>query len=226
MLAWREWQNTPKRMRRWRAARPGKPGWRHGFREIPSLYSASVMSRRPTEHRSASPIASEAPQASEREIEYVYDTLRAIARRERGRNSSLTLNTTALVHEAWLKLGRDQDFDGERHCLGSYAMAIRQVLVDYIRAQTAAKRTPDDDYQRVYIERLGERSLAEVLELDRALQRLERLEPRLVRLVELRFFAGLTVRETSRQLGVSERTVKRDWQRARAYLQVAEDAAD
>jgi hypothetical protein len=107
------------------------------------------MSRQLTEHRPVSPIGSEAPQASEREIEYVYDTLRAIARRERGRNPSLTLNTTALVHEAWLKLGKDQKFDGERHCLGSYAMAIRQVLVDYIRAQTAAKRTPDDDYQRV-----------------------------------------------------------------------------
>lgn len=184
------------------------------------------MSRRPTAPSRASPVNPEAPQPSEREIENVYDALRAIARRERGRNPSLTLNTTVLVHEAWLKLGKSQDFDSERHCLGSYAMAIRQVLVDYIRSRTAAKRTPDDDYQRVYIERLGERSLDEVLELDRALQRLERLEPRLVRLVELRFFAGLTVLETARQLDLSERTVKRDWQRARAFLQVADNAAD
>lgn len=160
------------------------------------------------------------------EIERVYDALRSIARRERGRTPSRTLDTTVLVHEAWLKLGDDQAWNDEPHCLGTYAMAIRQVLIDYIRNRCAAKRTPDVAFERFHIDQLGERSAEELLEMDHALNRLEQLEPRLARLVELRFFAGLSSREAAEQLGISERTATRDWTRARAFLQVARDVAD
>ncbi len=165
-------------------------------------------------------------QPSAIELETVYDALRSIARRERGRNPSRTLNTTVLVHEAWLKLGGDRDWNDTRQCLGTYAMAIRQVLVDYIRNRTAAKRTPDPDFEQFQIEQLGARTADELLEIDRALDRLESLEPRLARLVELRFFVGLSVPEAAESLGVSERTATRDWQRARAFLQAVRDEND
>jgi len=160
------------------------------------------------------------------ELETVYDALRSIARRERGRNPSRTLNTTVLVHEAWLKLGGDRDWNDTRQCLGTYAMAIRQVLVDYIRNRTAAKRTPDPDFEHFHLEQLGARTADELLEIDRALDRLEALDPRLARLVELRFFVGLSVPEAAVSLGVSERTATRDWQRARAFLQAVRDEQD
>ncbi|MEN1728250.1 MAG: ECF-type sigma factor [Pseudomonadota bacterium] len=159
-------------------------------------------------------------------IDRVYEALRAIARRERGRNPSRTLNTTVLIHEAWLKLGEDQQWSSERHCLASYAMAIRQVLIDYIRNRCAAKRTPDPGFERFQIEQLGERSAEDLLEIDRALDDLEALEPRLARLVELRFFAGLSLREVAEQLTVSERTATRDWQRARAFPQINRHGPD
>jgi RNA polymerase sigma factor (TIGR02999 family) len=160
-------------------------------------------------------------QPSALELESVYDALRAIARRERGRNPSRTLNTTVLVHEAWLKLRGQRDWNDTQHCLATYAVAIRQVLVDYIRNRTASKRTPDPDFERFQIEQMGERTAEELLDIDRALDRLETLEPRLVRLVELRFFLGLNVPDAAAELGVSERTALRDWSRARAFLQAS-----
>ncbi len=175
----------------------------------------------PGSDSAASTAARRSPSAIE--LETVYDALRTIARRERGRNPSRTLNTTVLVHEAWLKLGGDRDWNDTRQCLGTYAMAIRQVLVDYIRNRTAAKRTPDPDFEHFQIEQLGARTADELLEIDRALDRLEALEPRLARLVELRFFVGLSVSEAAASLDISERTATRDWQRARAFLQVVRD---
>lgn len=160
------------------------------------------------------------------DIERVYGALRAIARRERLRNPSRTLDTTVLIHEAWLKLGGRQQWADDHHCLASYAIAIRQVLIDYIRHRCADKRTPNDGYVRFHFEQLGEHSAEELLEIDRALERLERLEPRLARLVELRFFAGLSGREAAEQLDISERTATRDWQRARAFLQMARHESD
>lgn len=172
-------------------------------------------------HKS-SPAGAETPHPpSEQMIETVYDTLRSIAHRERLRNPSYTLNTTVLVHEAWLKLGgQAQQWNDNRHCLGTYAMAIRQVLVDYVRSNLALKRTPTEAYQQFQIEALGEQTAEDLLIVDQALTRLERLEARLARIVELRFFVGLTVDEIAEHLGLSNRTVARDWNRARAFLQV------
>ena len=98
------------------------------------------------------------------------------------------------------------------------------MLVDYIRHRCADKRTNNPDFQRFYIQQLGERSAEEMLELDLALTQLEAVDPRLVRLVELRFFLGLSGAEAAGQLNISERTATRDWRRARAFLQVSRHA--
>lgn len=176
---------------------------------------------KPTPHKNFPAQTDAYDRPSEQMIETVYDTLRTIAHRERLRNPSHTLNTTVLVHEAWLKLGGPaQQWNNNHHCLGTYAMAIRQVLVDYVRSNMALKRTPTEAYQQFQIEALGEQTAEDLLTVDQALNRLERLEARLARIVELRFFVGLTVDEIAEHLGLSKRTIARDWNRARAFLQV------
>lgn len=106
----------------------------------------------------------------DRQLETGYQTLRSIAHRERRRNPSRTLNTTVLIHEAWLKPVGDREFNDTRQCLGTYAIAIRQVLVDHIRNPTALKRSPDSDFERFQIEQSGECTADELLEVDRALE--------------------------------------------------------
>lgn len=153
-------------------------------------------------------------------LEAVYDTLRGIARRERSRNPSGTINTTVLVHEAWLKLEQDRgEWNDARHCRATYAMAIRRILVDHARARAALKRTQNDDFLVFENERCHSGTAEEIMAVDHALSELERVDERLVRLVELRFFVGLTNDEASESLGVSARTAARDWKRARAFLQ-------
>ncbi|MEM7053751.1 MAG: ECF-type sigma factor [Pseudomonadota bacterium] len=160
------------------------------------------------------------PSPSSQMVEAVYNTLRTIARRERKRNPSKTLNTTLLVHEAWIKLGAEQQqWNNERHCLATYALAIRQVLVDYVRSSLSKKRSPNEDFQNFQIDALGQRTGEELLAIDQALNQLQQLDPRLAKLVELRFFIGLSNSEIADYLGVSVRTVVRDWNRARSFLQ-------
>jgi RNA polymerase sigma factor (TIGR02999 family) len=155
-------------------------------------------------------------------FEEIYDQLRGIARRERRRNPSQTLDTTVLVHEAWLKLEKGRTrISGERQRLATYALAIRQLLVDYARARASAKRTPNEGYTAFVLEQAGERSADELLAIDEALRQLEDVDPRLVRLVELRFFTGLTLDESADALDISRRTAVRDWSRARAFLQAS-----
>lgn len=147
-----------------------------------------------------------------------------LARRRPGE----TLSTTALVHEAYLKLaGSAKQSYGDRiHFFAVGSRAMRQILVDYARRNAAVKRggghavTLDDDAVA------NPDRAEELLALEEALEQLERLEPRLVQTVELRFYGGLSVEETADALGVSPRTVKRDWQRARAFLFQAVRAAD
>jgi RNA polymerase sigma factor (TIGR02999 family) len=152
----------------------------------------------------------------------LYRELHALAHaqlRRRGRKHSLA--TTGLVHEAYLKLANQPHLDlrDRGHFLALAARAMRQVVVDHARRRAADKRGGDALFGV-----LDERKLAadaptvDVLALDEALSRLERLEPRLSRIVEMRFFAGFSVDETAGALGLSERTVKRDWQKARAFL--------
>ena len=159
---------------------------------------------------------------SDRLFESVYDALRRIARSHRARwNGNETLNTTALVHEAYLKLvgGDGASYENRSHFLAVAAKAMRHLLVSYAERQAAQKRgggTPDlslDEALFVPIERTEE-----LLALEEALKRLEVMDPRAAEVVECRFFAGLDAEETAAALGISRRTVTRDWGAARAWL--------
>lgn len=152
----------------------------------------------------------------------VYGELRALARRELRREHQLrTIEATGLVHEAYCKL-IDQtraDFRDRSHFLKVAARAMRQALVDAARERLAAKR--GGNWERVTMSGVDlgfEIPLRELVALDRALDRLEEMEPRLRQVVELRYFAGMTAEETAEVLGVTERTVHRDWVKARAWL--------
>lgn len=159
----------------------------------------------------------------------VYDELQLLARRQRRRwNGDYTLNTTALVHEAYLKLV-DQSrigVESRAHFFALASRAMRHILCNHARAKRARKRggdlerVPLDD-QQVPAGRAVPPDETSVLlaALDDALRRLEELEPRRARVVECRFFGGMTVEETATALGVSPRTVKRDYAMAQAWLQ-------
>jgi len=154
--------------------------------------------------------------------ELVYQDLGRIARRHlRDERQGHTLNTQALVHESYVRLC-DKSGAGWRNRAQFYAVAstaMRRILIDYARRRRADKRGGD----RVRVT-LGEeipseeRDLDELLTLEDGLKALEVLEPRLVRIVECRFYGALTMAETAEALGLSLRTVERDWTRARAHL--------
>lgn len=150
----------------------------------------------------------------------LYDALRASARRHLARHRA-TLQATELVHEAYGKLvgrplSRVQD---EAHFLAIAARAMRQVLVDRARQRQAEKRGGVRNAVTLTDHHLGVACrLDDVLTLDAALDRLDRLNPRLRQTVELRFFGGLTEEETASVLGCTERTVRRDWTKARLFL--------
>jgi RNA polymerase sigma factor (TIGR02999 family) len=148
----------------------------------------------------------------------VYGELKRLAHGQLARGPRGTLSTTALVHEAYLKL-RGSTVRDREHFLALAARAMRQVLVDAARERSAAKR--GGDLARVSLdgEALAVETFAdEVLAVDVALTRLEALDERLARLVEWRYFAGMSEPEIAAVLGVSDRTVRRDWQKARAFL--------
>lgn len=154
-------------------------------------------------------------------VPLVYEELRRIARSQLRGSAGATLNTTAVVHEAYLKLGgaRGIDYQDRGHFFAVAANAMRQVLIDSARRKLADKRgggaahTLLDDVDVPFDDRA-----AELVELDTALDRLAELDERAAKVVELRFFAGLNVEETAISLGVSAPTVKREWRRARAFL--------
>ncbi|MEO0559221.1 MAG: ECF-type sigma factor, partial [Bacteroidota bacterium] len=150
----------------------------------------------------------------------VYGELRRLARRSRHGGASETLNTTALVHEAYLKIvdRTKVSFEDRGHLLGVAAKAMRHVLVDYARAQNAQKRGGGIRPELLRETLVGEAPPEEVLALDEALKQLAVAAPRQARIVECRFFGGLTAAETAAALGVSEATVHRGWRMARARL--------
>ncbi|HKA36875.1 MAG TPA: ECF-type sigma factor [Thermoanaerobaculia bacterium] len=156
-------------------------------------------------------------------VPLVYDDLRRIARRSiRRSGGARTIDTTGLVHEAYLKLV-DQTRAGYRdrsHFFAVAARAMRQILVDEARRRFAGKRGGGVTAITLEEERHGGISADAdwLLSLEEALESLARLDPRLPRVVECRFFAGLSEEETADALGVSTRTVQRDWMRAKAWL--------
>jgi len=144
------------------------------------------------------------------------------------RRSGDTLSTTALVHETYLKLvgSSNQSYNDRIHFFAVASRAMRQILVDYAR-RFATRSRGDGRVVTLEPDALGNPDRAdELVALDEGLEQLERLDPRLVRIVELRFFGGLSVEEAADALGISPRTVKRDWQKARAFLYHAIRAED
>jgi RNA polymerase sigma-70 factor, ECF subfamily len=162
------------------------------------------------------------PEAGPKLIPLVYDELRRLAdgymRRER---TGHTLQATALVHEAYLKLlgQHSVDWQNRAHFFGIAAQVMRRVLIDHARGHVRDKRgggkeaVPLDEALVFSPERSSE-----FLELDSALERLAERDARLAKIVELRFFGGLTVEETAEVVGISPKTVKRDWTVAKAWL--------
>lgn len=160
-------------------------------------------------------------EAEARLMALVYDELRRLAgrymRREKPGHS---MQATALVHEAYLRLVEQRnDWQNRAHFFGVAAQMMRRILVDHARARIAAKRGGLG--QKISLDEalvFSEKPSAEILALDEALDRLAKWDPRQCRIVELMFFGGLTEEETAETVGVSSRTVKRDWSVAKAWL--------
>ncbi len=161
--------------------------------------------------------------AMARLVPLIYDELRGIAaremRRERGEH---TLQPTALVHEVFLRLvdRPDLSWQSRAHFLNIAAQAMRRILVDHARHQKRQKRgggaervTLDEEFQA------PGQVAPDLTDIDEAVERLTALDARKGKVVELRFFAGLSVEETGRVLGISQATVKREWQFAKAWIQ-------
>jgi RNA polymerase sigma factor (TIGR02999 family) len=161
------------------------------------------------------------PQAVARAFETAYAELRRVAHRQLRRlRPGQTLTTTSLVHEAFVKLVHGPVGALDRaHFLALAARAMRQILVDYARQRHARKRGGDlrrttFDGDSISVEVIAE----EMIGIDRALTRLDSVDERLARVVECRFFGGMTEEEVAEALHVTARTVRRDWLKARAFL--------
>jgi RNA polymerase sigma factor (TIGR02999 family) len=160
-------------------------------------------------------------QALQALIPLVYKELHDLAhhylRKER---SGHTLQTTALVHEAYLRMVDQRPFDVENraHFVGVAARLMRQILVDYARSHGAAKRGPDRKVELDVALPLPQIRNADVVAVDDALKSLEQVDEQQSRIVELRFFGGLTTEEAAEVLGISRSTAKREWNVAKAWL--------
>lgn len=161
-------------------------------------------------------------EAFDRLFALVYDELRQIAHRLlRKERADHTFSTTALVHECYVNLADRTrcTFQDRAHFFAIAGRAMRHLLIDYARKRSAQKR--GGNRRRVSLDQemiSVEEQAADLLALDHALDHLADRSPRMARIVECRFFGGLTVQETAQALGVSSRTVQRDWTRAKAYL--------
>jgi RNA polymerase sigma factor (TIGR02999 family) len=159
-------------------------------------------------------------QTAEELLPLFYEEVRRAARRERRRvGAGETMQTTALIHEAYLRLQRSGRFNDKAHFLRSAALAMRHSLINYARDRVVAKRGSGapvvsiDDAVEV-----ATTSDQSILDINEALGRLALLSPRLAQVVECRFFAGYGDEETAQALGLTDRTVRRDWIKARAWL--------
>jgi len=168
------------------------------------------------------------PRASDDLLELVYAELRQLARsrlaHEPGGGAGMTLDATALVHEAYLRvIGRSEQpapaWDGRGHFFGAAALAMRRILVERARGRRSEKRGGDP--QRISLDDAGDvtdERAADLVALDEALTALAAIDPRKAQLVELRYFGGLTIEEAAVVLGVSTPTVERDWHTAKLWL--------
>lgn len=163
--------------------------------------------------------------AREEALRLAWDDLMRIARAELSRHRrGETLNTRALVNEVYLKLfeGSGGAFENRTHFFATAARAMRQVVIDYARARLAERRGGGAEH--VSLDALEgaplpiDEQAEQLVGMDRALEKLATLDPRLVQVVELRFFAGLEVKDIAELLGVSEPTIKRDTRAAKAFL--------
>jgi RNA polymerase sigma factor (TIGR02999 family) len=154
----------------------------------------------------------------------VYDELRRLAAAQMSRlRPGQTLQATALVHEAWVKLvgGADPGWEGRRHFFGAAANAMREIVVDHVRWKTAQKRGGGQAH--VELDTSGLDAVAvlpvdDVLAIDAAVSALERDHPRKAQVVVMRFFGGFSTEEIAEALGLTTRTVEREWRFARAFL--------
>lgn len=161
--------------------------------------------------------------ASDSAIDALYADLRRVAQRERFRaGRPNTLQTTAVLHEAYIKLSNRDAWDSKEHFLATAATAMRHVLIDAARERMSAKRgggirpmALGDAHEIPGLDREDDQQL---LAVGLALQRLEQFDPELAKLVDCRFFVGLSERETAEIMGFSERTVRRRWSHARAWI--------
>jgi RNA polymerase sigma factor (TIGR02999 family) len=160
--------------------------------------------------------------AESRLLALIYPDLKRIAHRHlRGRGRGETLQTTALVHEAYLRLAGTSlaRLRDRVHFLAVASRAMRHILVDRARSRVTDKRGGNAAKSALDLGQAAAPARGEaLLALDGALAELERLEPRLGRVVEMRFFGGMTAEETGTVLGLSDRTIKADWRKARAFL--------
>lgn len=159
--------------------------------------------------------------ALDRLIPLVYDQLHALAQRHlRGERADHTLQTTALIHEAYLRLvGADVAWQGRPHFLAVAAQTMRRILVDHARARGRDKRGAGA--ARVGLDEMqlaSPEASAQLVALDEALQRLDAVDPRKVKVVELHYFGGLTYSETAEAMGISAATVDRELRLAKAWL--------
>jgi len=160
-------------------------------------------------------------QSSEELVRVLYDELHRIAQREHRRaGSPNTIQATALISEAYLKVRQRDDWDSDRHFLACAATAMRHIMIDAARARLADKRAAEVQAYTRSIDSLAAAVAndEDLAGLGDAMRRLAVAEPRLAQVVDCRFFAGLDERETGFVIGVTDRTVRRLWVQARAIL--------
>ena len=163
--------------------------------------------------------------ASDQLFELVYGELHSMARRQlRFRRPGDTINTTGLVHEAYLKLfdRSDADWNDRSHFFAVTARAMRQILVDYARMMHAQKRGGDAHRTELNSGVLFEEAKPlDLLDLEEAMKKLAELNPRMAQIVEMRYYGGMEIQEIAAVLDISSRTVDRDWYKAKSFLYLA-----
>lgn len=164
-------------------------------------------------------------EAAEQVLPQVYEELRRIASRQlRREKNAQTLQATAIVHEAYMRLAGQSGlaWPSRAHFFAFSAHLIRRILVDHARRRNRAKRGGlAERITLIELEALALERSPDLVDLDDALSHLEKVDPRKAMVVELKFFAGLTLDEVAEQLGISTETVSREWRRARAWLYTA-----